>query len=88
MSETQTNVRYALACPDKLKSSCKKAVRRLKNEDDCDHFGTGTDSDRPDCLVNSNSCDGPVAVAPGSKVVAAASTFARAAKAYRTLGVD
>ncbi len=56
----------------------KKAVRRLQNEDDCDHFGTGSDSDRPDCLVNSNFCDGPVAVAPGSKVVAAvrASTFA------------
>ncbi len=50
------------------------------------HFGTGSDSDPPDCLVNSNSGDGPVAVAPGSKVVAAvrASTFARASKAYRT----
>ncbi len=54
---------------ERLVSKSKKAVRRLKNEDDRDHFGTGSDRDRPDCLVNSNFCDGPVAVASGSKVV-------------------
>ncbi len=30
---------------DMLQSLLQKAVRRLKNEDDCDHFGTGSDSD-------------------------------------------
>ncbi len=58
----------------------------MKNEDDYDHFGTVSDSDRPDCLVTSNFCDGLVAVAPGFKVVAAlrAATFARASSACRS----
>ncbi len=59
----------------------QKKGRRPKNVD-CDHFGTGRDSDRRDCLLTSYFGDGPVAVAPGSEVVA---TFASGSKACRTL---
>ncbi len=48
-----------------LRASCKS--RRSYG---CDHFGTGSDIDRPVTKVGIYETTGPVAVAPGSKVVA------------------